>query len=85
MTSKTRIRKWVNRDDGGFYQAGNRDLRWHEVVGNLLFVFALGLYLIPVIADMGVRNFAVWPLLAALLILTRGAIAGDSGNTNADP
>lgn len=40
----SRLRQWVNRDDGRFYQAGNRSLGWLETVCLLLLVAVLVLW-----------------------------------------
>jgi hypothetical protein len=40
----SRLQQWVNRDDGNFYQRGNRSLGWLETVFLLLLVAALVLW-----------------------------------------
>ncbi len=36
-----RLRRWINRDDGRWYRVGNRNLRWYQVLGCLLYIGAL--------------------------------------------
>ncbi len=38
------LRQWVNRDDGKFYQAGNRSLGMVESIGLLIAIGAIGLW-----------------------------------------
>jgi hypothetical protein len=41
MTRLTKLRAWINRDDGQMFQVGNRDLSAIETIGLLLLVSAL--------------------------------------------
>lgn len=44
MYAFTKLRQWVNRDNGRFYRVGNRRVGAIEVVGLLLVVAALVLW-----------------------------------------
>ncbi len=39
-----KLREWINRDDGKFYQIGNENLNVIEIIGYFLLVLSLVLY-----------------------------------------
>lgn len=59
-----KIRDWINRDDGDYFQAGNSCLNWYEVVGTLLTVLALLLWHIN---EKGI--FAIHQLITAAIFV----------------
>jgi hypothetical protein len=44
MGRVSKLRQWINRDDGRYYQAGNRDVGTLEAIGLLTFVCSLFLW-----------------------------------------
>ena len=46
MAKRKEYKDWINRDDGKFFQIGNKDLGILEVIGYLLLVLALIIYLL---------------------------------------
>ena len=84
MKFESRLRTWINRDDGKYYRVGNKNLAWYEVVGNLLFVLALGLFLIPNISGEVTKRLAFVSLALALLLLVGGAVAEARDGTEDD-
>ena len=44
MSFFAKLRQWVNRDDGKFYQAGNRSLGALESVGIIVAIGGIGLW-----------------------------------------
>lgn len=83
MKFKSRFRNWINRDDGRLYQADNKELSWHEVVGYLLLVFSAGLYGIPVFAHTELRKYAIVFLATAVILFIIGAFV-DAREGNGD-
>lgn len=44
MSRFSKLRQWVNRDDGRYYQAGNRNLSTLETIGLLICICSLFLW-----------------------------------------
>lgn len=61
MRFLARLRQKINRDDGKYYQVGNRPLGTLEVVGLLIFVGAVALWQLHVKAGIS----SVWAFAAA--------------------
>ncbi len=54
MYALTKLRQWVNRDNGRFYRVGNRRVGAIEVVGLLLVIAALILWQLH--AEVGISS-----------------------------
>lgn len=79
MGSLSRLREWVNCDDGRFYQIGNESAGAWTVVGALFLVIALVLWQLH--KHVGVNGtWAVVTGLAGLVFLFLGARSGSIGN-----
>jgi membrane protease YdiL (CAAX protease family) len=39
-----KLRDWLNRDDGRYFQVENRNLNWYEIVGILLSIVVVFLW-----------------------------------------
>lgn len=68
----SKLRQWINRDDGRFYQAGNKSLGALEVVGLLIAVSSAALWQLHVKA--GVNIF--WALGAGSIGLLLAIVGG---------
>lgn len=75
MSYFAKLRRWVNRDDGKLYRAGNRSLGAIETVGLLIFVVVLALWQLH--AKTGVS--IMWSLAAGSIGLSL-AIVGAAGS-----
>jgi hypothetical protein len=75
MSFFAKFRQWVNRDDGKFYQAGNRSLGAVETVGLLIVVGAIALWQLHVKAGLSI----MWSVAASVIGLFL-AVMGGSGN-----
>ena len=62
MGSLSKLREWINRDDGRFYQIGNEPIGAWTVVGMLSIVSALVLWQLH--THVGVNG--AWAILAGL-------------------
>jgi len=58
MAALKKLRGWINRDDGRFYQVGNRSLGVLEAIGLLVFVCSLVLWQLHAKTDLHLA----WPL-----------------------
>jgi hypothetical protein len=76
MGRLSKIRQWINRDDGKFYQAGNRSLGALEIVGLLVFIGSIALWQLHVKA--GVSIF--WALAAGAIGLFLTIMGGSSND-----
>jgi hypothetical protein len=76
MSLLARFRQWVNRDDGMFYQAGNRSLGVVETVGLLIFVSAIALWQLHVKAGISI----IWPFAAGSIGLVFAIVGGSRKN-----
>lgn len=74
MRFNSRIRTWINRDDGRYFRVGNKSLDWHEVTGYLLLVLSLGLFGIPTLEGELVRRLATATFVLAIVLLIGGAV-----------
>ena len=74
MNFQTKLRAWINRDDGRYYQVGNTKLRWYEIAGYLSVVVAVGLYGIPQMALLGFKQFSIIFLIAGAVLLIGGPL-----------
>jgi hypothetical protein len=72
MDQFSKLRQWINRDDGKFYQAGNRSLGALEVVGLLITASSAALWQLHVKA--GVSIF--WALGAGSIGLLLAILGG---------
>jgi len=75
MSFFAKLRQWVNRDDGGLYQAGNRSLGAIEIVGLLIFVGAIALWQLHVKAGVSI----MWSIASGSIGLLL-SIVGAAGN-----
>jgi len=78
MSFFAKLRQWVNRDDGKFYQAGNRSLGAVESVGILIAIGAIGLWQLHVKAGVSI----MWAFAAGgigLLLAIVGGAGKDRG------
>jgi len=72
MDTFTRLRQWVNRDDGRFYRVHNRSVGGPEAVGLLMFIAALILWQLHVKFGIG----SIWAYASGvlgLLLAVKGA------------
>jgi hypothetical protein len=46
MPKWKKFRAWINRDDGKIYRAGNKNLKWIEIVGYLFLIISVVVYLL---------------------------------------
>jgi hypothetical protein len=79
MSFFAKLRRWINRDGGKFYQAGNRSLGKVEVIGLLLGICAIGLWQLHVKAGVSI----MWAFAAGsigLLLAIVGAAGKDRGS-----
>lgn len=76
MSFFAKLRQWVNRDDGRFYQAGNRSLGAVEIVGLLMFVGAIALWQLHVKAGVSI----MWSLAAGSIGLLLAIVGGAGKN-----
>ena len=79
MGSQSKLRGWINRDDGRFYQIGNESIGAWTVVGALSLVGALILWQLH--THVGVNGaWAIVAGLAGLVFLFLGARSGSASN-----
>ena len=79
MGNLSKLREWVNRDNGRFYQIGNESIGAWTVVGALSLVCALVLWQLH--THVGVNGaWAILAGLAGLVFLLLGARSGSAGN-----
>lgn len=73
------FRRWVNRDDGKVYQAGNRVLHPVEIAGYILLPIAMLSYLLTTKAGIDV-SWIGWSCLATgcVIIIFDAAIRGEA-------
>jgi len=45
MNKWTKIRKWINKNDGEHFQVDNQTLNKYEIIGYLLLIFSFIVYL----------------------------------------
>jgi hypothetical protein len=78
MNFLARLRRWVSRDDGKYYQAGNRPISGLEAIGLLVFIGAIALWQLHVKTGISSK----WALVVGavgLLIATLGGIGRNNG------
>ena len=73
MSLFAKLRQSVNRDDGKFYQAGNRSLGVVEAAGLLITVSAIGLWQLHVKAGVSVMWAIAAGIVGLLLTIMGGA------------
>jgi hypothetical protein len=79
MGTLSKLRRWVNRDDGRFYQVGNGPIGILTAVGALALVSALVLWQLH--SHAGVNGaWAIATGLAGLVFLFFGARLGVNDN-----
>jgi hypothetical protein len=79
MKNWSKLRRWINRDDGRFYQIGDVSIGIWTTVGILALVGALILWWLHI--HIGVNGaWAVVTGLAGLVFLFLGASRDASGN-----
>ena len=76
MSRFAKLRQWINRDDGGLYQAGNRPLGAAETIGLLIFVSAIALWQLHVKAGISI----IWSLAAGSIGLVLAIVGGAGKN-----
>lgn len=76
MSRLGKLGQWVNRDDGRFYQAGNRSLGVVETVGLLIFVSAIALWQLHVKAGISI----IWCIVAGSIGLVLAIVGGARKN-----
>jgi hypothetical protein len=81
MNVFVKLRKWINRDDGRYYRAGNRHVGVVETVGLLLFVGALFLWQLH--AKVGISSVWSYASGAAGLLLVFVGNLGGNGSSGA--
>ncbi|MBE1161762.1 hypothetical protein [Dyella acidiphila] len=69
------FRKRINRDDGKYFQVGNRPLHWLEIVGLLLTVAAIALWQLHVKASLNML-WALFTGITGLLLTVLGDTLG---------
>jgi hypothetical protein len=62
-----KLRKWINRDDGKYYQVGNDDLNYLEILGGVLTICGLLLLVFMQKTDLDIPRWAVFATFAASL------------------
>jgi len=67
MGNFSKLRQWVNRDDGRYYQVGNRNLGALEAVGLLTSICSLVLW--QVHAELGISSIRAYGAMAGGLLL----------------
>ncbi len=78
MSFFAKLRQWVNRDDGKFYQAGNRSLGAVETMDLLIAVGSIGLWQLHVKAGLSIMwAFAAGGIGSLLAIV--GGVGKDRG------
>lgn len=60
-----RIRDWINRDDGKWFQVGNESLNLFETIGG--FVMIIGLTLVP-LKQKVMSEIPTWSIIVVLLV-----------------
>jgi len=72
MSFFAKLRRWANRDDGKFYQAGNRSLGAVETIGLLIAVGAIALWQLHVKAGISI----IWAIAAGSIGLFLAIVGG---------
>lgn len=79
MKSPSEFRRWINRDDGRFYQIGNESISTWIAVGTIFLVGALVLWQLH--TRFGINGaWAVVASLAGLVSLILGARVDSTRN-----
>lgn len=76
MGRLSKLRAWINRDDGRFYQVGNRSIGPLSIMGGLSFVTALILSQLHRHLDLHV-GWAIGVGIAGLVLWCLSGIADD--------
>lgn len=82
MNRWRRFRQWINRDDGRFYQAANRNLNAIETIGWLFFVIAMLAYLLTKKTSMDVAWFGWFSLVTSAVLVVLGTLKSDRNDGN---
>ncbi len=77
MSTLTKLRQWINRDNGHHFQVGNRSIGAVEAVGLLLFVGALALWQLH--SKIGISSIWAYGVGAVgLLLVFLGGLRSDN-------
>ena len=71
MVVLSKLRKWINRDDGKFLRVGNEPIRMSALIGVLVLVLSLGLKTVQVQAEMD-SGWAIATGIVGLALLMHG-------------
>jgi hypothetical protein len=76
MSFLARLRQWIDRDDGKYYQVGNGPIIGLETIGLLVFVAAIALW------QLHVKNgiSSKWALIAGAVGLLAAIFGGSVRN-----
>ena len=76
--NRSKIRKWINRDDGRCFQVGNYDLNGSEIVGMMLGVACLvGLALAKYTLDSRHQYISIGLGIIGLVVYAWGSYRND--------
>ena len=71
----SRLRKWINKDDGTVFQIENENLRWFQTLGCLVMIAGICVFPLNRQLHSGWLNAAGW-----IMIVSGGALFSFSRN-----